>query len=48
MSGRPSIPAKEIVDNSAAVIDFMRRLLQAPHPKAKAKLDAACGANLRL
>jgi hypothetical protein len=40
MANRPSIPAKEIVGNSAVFTDFMRKLVQVPHSEIKAKLDA--------
>jgi hypothetical protein len=40
MSGRPSIPAKEIVGTAAAMNEFTRRILAVPHSKIKAALDA--------
>lgn len=40
MSGRPSIPAKEIRGNSDALDSFTRRIMQVPHSAIKAKLDA--------
>jgi hypothetical protein len=40
MSGRPSIPAKEIVGNSANMEHFTRRILAVPHSAIKAALDA--------
>ena len=40
MPKSPSIPAKEIVGNSAVFTSLMRRLIAVPHSEIKAKLDA--------
>lgn len=40
MSGRPSIPAKEIRGTTAALDNFTRRILSVPHSAIKAELDA--------
>jgi hypothetical protein len=40
MSGRPFIPAKEIVGTADAMNQFTRRLLAVPSSKIKAALEA--------
>jgi len=40
MSGRSSIPAKEIRGTSDALDIFTRRIMQIPHSAIKAELDA--------
>jgi hypothetical protein len=40
MSGRPANPAKDVVGDTAAFVDFTRRILSVPHSAIKAKLDA--------
>jgi hypothetical protein len=40
MSGRPSIPAKDIRGNAANLESFTRRILAVPHSKIQAALDA--------
>jgi hypothetical protein len=39
VSGRPSIPAKDVVGTTAALDTFVRQILAVPHSAIKAKLD---------
>ena len=47
MSGRPSIPAKEVRGDSDTFINFARRLMKVPHSEIKAELDAEKAAKER-
>lgn len=40
MANRPTIPAKEVKGNAAALDEFTRRILSVPHSAIKAKLEA--------
>jgi len=40
MPRSPSIPAKDVVGNTQALTNLMRRLIAVPHAEIKTKLDA--------
>jgi hypothetical protein len=40
VANRPTIPAKEVRGNAAALDIFTRRIMQVPHSAIKAKLEA--------